>query len=400
MVERFLIYLRPRQQPFLHFTFDENDIKEVFESFRDRGTLAEPATVPTRIVSIFVLQHPPRPLALSGGQGSVSVAAAVVEVAEPGLRDVAAAFAFAPRTADGTLTLPLEGVGDLIVVALRSEDFVAEYRAKLDAALSDIVTATAATTTTITTPAATNAATTTASTGAITGATTAFGGGGTTGFGGGGGEECGESGGIVGMGKAGSVHGVGGVAGGVVTSWLCRLELIGLFEGGPDWNITPALLGAEDKNMHYILSACGNEVSINLRGIPMNNASVAERLHLSIESANKNHYETAVAMVEDLLDSVCKMFVNHCRVAGLPLPPEVGFTRHSYLVSPAGTTYLGPRQRKPRLAFRGGQEVGPHTGPPMQAPMQVPLGQRGGQVGAGHFEGPRGPSLGEGLIMR
>ncbi|CBZ54230.1 Plasmodium vivax PV1H14060_P, related [Neospora caninum Liverpool] len=129
---------------------------------------------------------------------------------------------------------------------------------------------------------------------------------------------------------------------------VCRLELVGLFTYEPEFDVTRALLGEHNGNISYIMDQTQHKVDLSIKGKAVNEAPVAERLHLSLSSDDAEAYEKALNMAEDLLQSVCEQFVAFCRSKHLPPPVTATFRRHQYEQQPDGSlTYLGVTERAP-----------------------------------------------------
>eukprot|EP01053_Blabericola_migrator_P000815 Blabericola_migrator_1__814@NODE_11_length_24785_cov_110_100736_g8_i0_p7_GENE_NODE_11_length_24785_cov_110_100736_g8_i0NODE_11_length_24785_cov_110_100736_g8_i0_p7_ORF_typecomplete_len485_score62_48RRM_1/PF00076_22/0_024RCR/PF12273_8/1_1e03RCR/PF12273_8/0_36RCR/PF12273_8/1_6e04_NODE_11_length_24785_cov_110_100736_g8_i0894810402 len=118
--------------------------------------------------------------------------------------------------------------------------------------------------------------------------------------------------------------------GGASPMYLARMEFVNLF-GVEGFDVTSAVLGERDRNIHFILEQAEHKVSISLKGIPANDAPVAERLHMAITSPSKPHFDRAVDMAEDLLLAVCRKVVNACNSRRLKVPPNVGIIKHLYI---------------------------------------------------------------------
>eukprot|EP01055_Gregarina_sp_Pseudo9_P003075 Gregarina_sp_Pseudo_9__3074@NODE_326_length_3153_cov_14_414579_g306_i0_p2_GENE_NODE_326_length_3153_cov_14_414579_g306_i0NODE_326_length_3153_cov_14_414579_g306_i0_p2_ORF_typecomplete_len417_score117_96RRM_1/PF00076_22/0_0015RRM_1/PF00076_22/3_6e03_NODE_326_length_3153_cov_14_414579_g306_i018373087 len=112
--------------------------------------------------------------------------------------------------------------------------------------------------------------------------------------------------------------------------YLARMEFVDLF-GVEGFDVTSAVLGDRDRNIHFILEQADHKVSISLKGVPANDAPVAERLHMAITSSSKPHFERAVDMAEDLLRAVCHKVVSLCAQRRLKASPNVGFIKHLYV---------------------------------------------------------------------
>lgn len=151
--------------------------------------------------------------------------------------------------------------------------------------------------------------------------------------------------------------------------YMARLEFVQLF-GNDEFNVTAAVLGEQDRNIHYILDQAENKVSISLKGVPLNHAEVQDRLHMSITSVSLPHYERAVEMAEDLLQAVCIQYVQSCLQRRIKIRADCGFIRHHYVGIQTADgigenyTYLGRRER-PKVWL---DEVPPH------ALIQPPVG--------------------------
>lgn len=134
---------------------------------------------------------------------------------------------------------------------------------------------------------------------------------------------------------------------------VCRLELVGLFGEEPNFSVASAVRGPNDSNIQYILEQAEHKVDLGIRGKPINDAPVADRLHLTLMSDDAEAFAKALAMSEDLVQSVVDQFISYCRERHVALPPSVGFRRHMYQQQPdAGApggmgplVYLGATER-------------------------------------------------------
>eukprot|EP01054_Gregarina_sp_Poly1_P002005 Gregarina_sp_Poly_1__2004@NODE_1525_length_3931_cov_227_070393_g1009_i0_p2_GENE_NODE_1525_length_3931_cov_227_070393_g1009_i0NODE_1525_length_3931_cov_227_070393_g1009_i0_p2_ORF_typecomplete_len411_score31_63RRM_1/PF00076_22/0_00047_NODE_1525_length_3931_cov_227_070393_g1009_i0251257 len=112
--------------------------------------------------------------------------------------------------------------------------------------------------------------------------------------------------------------------------YLARVEFVDLF-GVEGFDVTSAVLGERDRNIHFILEQAEHKVSISLKGVPANDAPVAERLHMAITSSSKAHFDRAIDMAEDLLRAVCHKVISICTQRRLKISPNVGFIKHLYI---------------------------------------------------------------------
>lgn len=124
---------------------------------------------------------------------------------------------------------------------------------------------------------------------------------------------------------------------------LCRLELMDLFAFHPEFDVAALIVGAEGSNIQFVLNEAKNKVDIDLDGIPVNEAPVAERLHLTVTALDPEAYTIAVESLEDLLKSICYRYAEFlAEKNSLPVPPTVGFRRHEYKEGDKGQLiYLG-----------------------------------------------------------
>jgi hypothetical protein len=141
--------------------------------------------------------------------------------------------------------------------------------------------------------------------------------------------------------------------------YVCRLELIDLFSFYPDFDVPAFIIGNDDSNIKYVLKEAQNRVDIDLVGLPVNEASVAERLHLTVTSFDKDAYNIAVETLEDLLQSLCQQFTDFCIERNGTVSATVGFRRHKYKEGPDGQLiYLGHTDRpKPWLTKLPAQAI-------------------------------------------
>ncbi|KAL8448021.1 hypothetical protein Emed_004020 [Eimeria media] len=134
---------------------------------------------------------------------------------------------------------------------------------------------------------------------------------------------------------------------------VCRLELVGLFSEEPNFSIAAAIRGAGDSNIKFILEQTNHRVDLGIRGKPVNEAPVADRLHVTLASEDAEAFDKGLVMTEDLVQSVCDQFVTYCRDRQFPLPPSLGFRRHMYQQQmdlggpgvPGPLIYLGASER-------------------------------------------------------
>lgn len=176
--------------------------------------------------------------------------------------------------------------------------------------------------------------------------------------------------------------------------FMSRLELVNLF-GCESFNVTESVLGDHDRNIHYILEHSDNKVSISLKGIPANDAPIADRLHMAVQSTSESHYENAVAMAEDLLQAVCHQYVQACVARRQSVPNNVGFIRHMYLGvrGKAGQgerfKYLG-QQERPKVWLDKVATEAPYQRQPAGGPNALG-GPNTNQPGAGGGNQPTVP---------
>lgn len=127
---------------------------------------------------------------------------------------------------------------------------------------------------------------------------------------------------------------------------VCRLELVDLFGGYPEFDVVAAVCGPNGNNINYVLKEAKEKCDIDLDGVPANHAPVAERLHLTVTALDDETYNTAVETLEDLLGSVCQQYTEFCLSRGTPAPATLGFRRHEYIEGAEGQlVYLGPKQQ-------------------------------------------------------
>lgn len=131
---------------------------------------------------------------------------------------------------------------------------------------------------------------------------------------------------------------------------VCRLELVDLFGFHPEFDVPTLIVGADGSNIEYVLNEAKSKVDIDLDGLPVNEAPVAERLHLTVTALDQEAYTIAVETLEDLLQSICQQFAKFfVEKKGLPVPLTVGFRRHEYKEGSDGQlVYLGQSER-PKL---------------------------------------------------
>ncbi|KAL8274407.1 hypothetical protein Esti_001729 [Eimeria stiedai] len=134
---------------------------------------------------------------------------------------------------------------------------------------------------------------------------------------------------------------------------VCRLELVGLFSEEPAFSIAAAIRGPGDSNIKFILEQTKHKVDLGIRGKPVNEAPVADRLHVTLASEDAEAFDKGLVMTEDLVQSVCDQFMSYCRDRQFPLPPSLGFRRHMYQQQmdlggpglPGPLIYLGASER-------------------------------------------------------
>ncbi|KAK2194649.1 bifunctional K Homology domain [Babesia duncani] len=122
---------------------------------------------------------------------------------------------------------------------------------------------------------------------------------------------------------------------------VCRFELVDLFTYEPDFNVAAVILGPSNKNIEYIMTTTSNKVDLSITGKPLNSASVAERLHVSIDSVDFEAYDKAIELVEFLLTTVCEKYVNFVRKRGKIVSNLVGYKRHEYELQDGELEYKG-----------------------------------------------------------
>ncbi|SPJ08458.1 conserved Plasmodium protein, unknown function [Plasmodium sp. DRC-Itaito] len=123
---------------------------------------------------------------------------------------------------------------------------------------------------------------------------------------------------------------------------LSRIELIDIFGFPNEFDVMNKILGKNNSNINYINEQTNNMVNIELKGKPINEAPVVERMHLSITSDNLNAYKKAIDMIMKLLNSLFQEFVDFCLENNFVLPENLSFKRHEYMYNSDGSTkYLG-----------------------------------------------------------
>lgn len=142
----------------------------------------------------------------------------------------------------------------------------------------------------------------------------------------------------------------------------CRFELINLFGCQPEeyepnnpkkFHVVSKILGPNNENINYILEKSKTSessepiVTIQIDGVPRDDAPVNERLHVAVSGLETPEYKAAVKNIEQLLGGVCQQFVDFCRKNGHLMPPNVSYRKHSY------------RQKGPNQPLRYVRSVGP-----------------------------------------
>ncbi|KYO02528.1 hypothetical protein PRSY57_0302100 [Plasmodium reichenowi] len=123
---------------------------------------------------------------------------------------------------------------------------------------------------------------------------------------------------------------------------LSRIELIDIFGFPNEFDVMNKILGKNNSNVNYINEQTNNMVNIELKGKPINEAPVVERMHLSITSDNLNAYKKAIDLIMKLLNSLFQEFVDFCLENNFVLPENLSFKRHEYMYNSDGSTkYLG-----------------------------------------------------------
>ncbi|SOV10672.1 conserved Plasmodium protein, unknown function [Plasmodium sp. gorilla clade G2] len=123
---------------------------------------------------------------------------------------------------------------------------------------------------------------------------------------------------------------------------LSRIELIDIFGFPNEFDVMNKILGKNNSNINYINEQTNNMVNIEIKGKPINEAPVVERMHLSITSDNLNAYKKAIDLIMKLLNSLFQEFVDFCLDNNFVLPENLSFKRHEYMYNSDGSTkYLG-----------------------------------------------------------
>ncbi|SOV20777.1 conserved Plasmodium protein, unknown function [Plasmodium sp. DRC-Itaito] len=123
---------------------------------------------------------------------------------------------------------------------------------------------------------------------------------------------------------------------------LSRIELIDIFGFPNEFDVMNKILGKNNSNINYINEQTNNMVNIEIKGKPINEAPVVERMHLSITSDNLNAYKKAIDLIMKLLNSLFQEFVDFCFDNNFVLPENLSFKRHEYMYNSDGSTkYLG-----------------------------------------------------------
>ncbi|OEH76677.1 hypothetical protein cyc_08311 [Cyclospora cayetanensis] len=85
-----------------------------------------------------------------------------------------------------------------------------------------------------------------------------------------------------------------------------QLELVGLFGEEPAFSVAAAIQGANNSNIQYIIEQARHKIDIGIRGKPVNDAPVADRLHLTLSSDDAEAFDKAsrLAIWESLLHRI------------------------------------------------------------------------------------------------
>ncbi|SCP04354.1 conserved Plasmodium protein, unknown function [Plasmodium ovale] len=123
---------------------------------------------------------------------------------------------------------------------------------------------------------------------------------------------------------------------------LSRFELIDIFGLSTEFDVMKKILGKNNSNIIYINEQTNNNISIEIKGKPFNEAPVVERMHISLSSYDISSYNIGVELVVKLLNSIFQEFTAFCRENNYKIPENLSFKRHEYMYKPDGTTrYLG-----------------------------------------------------------
>ncbi|SCN12404.1 conserved Plasmodium protein, unknown function [Plasmodium malariae] len=126
------------------------------------------------------------------------------------------------------------------------------------------------------------------------------------------------------------------------TKRLSRIELIDIFGFPTEFDIMKKILGKNNSNIVYINEQTNNSVSIEIKGKPLNEAPVVERMHISISSDDIASYKKAIELIVKLLNSIYEEFCDFCYNNNYQVPENLSFKRHEYMYNSDGSTkYVG-----------------------------------------------------------
>ncbi|CRG99899.1 conserved Plasmodium protein, unknown function [Plasmodium relictum] len=126
---------------------------------------------------------------------------------------------------------------------------------------------------------------------------------------------------------------------------LSRIELIDIFGFPSEFDVMKKILGKNNSNITYINDQTNNNVKIEIKGKPINEAPVVERMHISVLSDDIPSYKKGIELIIKLLNSIFKEFCDFCFEKKYPVPENLAFKRHEYTYNPDGTTkYLGYKE--------------------------------------------------------
>ncbi|CRG95256.1 conserved Plasmodium protein, unknown function [Plasmodium gallinaceum] len=127
---------------------------------------------------------------------------------------------------------------------------------------------------------------------------------------------------------------------------LSRIELIDIFGFPSEFDVMKKILGKNNSNITYINEQTNNNVKIEIKGKPINEAPVVERMHISVSSDDIPSYKKGIELVIKLLNSIFKEFCDFCYEKKYPIPDNLAFKKHEYTYNPDGTTkYLGYKEK-------------------------------------------------------
>ncbi|SCL97998.1 conserved Plasmodium protein, unknown function [Plasmodium chabaudi chabaudi] len=126
------------------------------------------------------------------------------------------------------------------------------------------------------------------------------------------------------------------------TKRLSRFELIDIFGYPTEFDVMKKILGLNNCNISYVNENTNNKLSIEIKGKALNEAPIAERMHISVIGDDLVLYKKGIELLVQLLNSIYEEFCIFCNENNYEIPENLSFKRHEYMYKSDGSTkYVG-----------------------------------------------------------